>query len=182
MLVSVYRHVPKNIGDLIASIQTGVAEAVKAMEGGSQEADRSYELAVDTGTALDDISKNALEVGDQVGQIDKACEELRSVSTEMVEAAQAVGDIVKQNAAATQQMTVNLSQVSTSIHSVAGVVEQNTAVSQQVAASTQEMSAQVQEVVASAQSLAHMSEELQTSVESFKLHETAGTTVEAPEG
>ncbi len=161
----------KEIADLITGIQSGVAEAVKAMEEGNKEVDSGYQLATDAGESLGEILKTVNEVGQQVSEIAEAAGDLSRISTEMVKVTDGVSSAVEQNTAATEEMSANSGQVSKSIESVAGVAEENSAATQQVSAAAQEMSAQVEEVVANAQSLSQMSEELKQNVAMFKLNE-----------
>ncbi len=160
----------KEIADLIAGIQSGVTEAVKAMEEGNKEVDSGYQLATDAGESLKEILKTVNEVGKQVSEIAEAAGDLSKISTEMVTITDGVSSAVEQNTAATEEMSANSGQVSKSIESVAGVAEQSSAATQQVSAAAQEMSAQVEEVVANAQSLSQMSEELKQNVALFKLN------------
>lgn len=160
----------KEIADLITGIQSGVTEAVKAMEEGNKEVDSGYQLAADAGESLNEILKTVNEVGKQVNEIAEAAGDLSKISTEMVKITDGVSSAVEQNTAATEEMSANSGQVSKSIESVAGVAEESSAASQQVSAAAQEMSAQVEEVVANAQSLSQMSEELKQNVALFKLN------------
>jgi len=160
----------KEIADLITGIQTGVTEAMKAMEDGNKEVDNGYKLATDAGESLDDILKQAEEVGKQVEQISGAAEQLSASSTEMVKVTDGISSVVEQNTAATEQMAASSGQVSKAFESVSGVSEENSAAAQEVSAAAQEMSAQVEEIVASSQQLAEMSEELKKNVALFKLN------------
>ena len=160
----------KEIADLIGGIQSGVAEAVKAMEDGTTEVDAGYKQATEAGESLTEILKTVQEVGAQVEKISGAAEELNSLSSEMVKITDGVSSVVEENTAAAEQMSASSQQVSKSVESVAGVSEENSAATQQVSASAEEMSAQVEEVVASAQTMKQMSAELQKNVAAFKLN------------
>lgn len=158
----------KEIAGLVGGIQTGVREAVNAMQQGSKEVEVGYKLANDAGGALDDILVRAQEVGKQAQQISVAARELNVLSGEMVKAIDKINRIVEQNAVATEQMAESSTVVSKSVESSAGVAEENSAAAQEVSASVEEMSAQVEEALAAAQSLAEMSGEMERSVAVFK--------------
>ncbi len=158
----------KEIALLIGSMQTGVSDAVKAMERGSREVESGYSLAGEAGKALDDILESSQAVGKQVNQITAAAEELNALSGDMVNVIQQISKTIEENAAATEAMAESSSKVSTSMESVGSVAEQNSASAEEVSASVEQVSAGVDEVSASAQTLAQMSVDLKESVETFK--------------
>ncbi len=158
----------KEIASLIGSIQTGVSDAVRAMERGSREVESGYNLAGEAGKALDDILESSQAVGKQVNQITAAAEELNALSGNMVNVIQQISKTIDENAAATEAMAESSSNVSTSIENVGSVAEENSASAEQVSASVEEMSAGVEEVLASAQTLAEMAGDLKASVATFK--------------
>lgn len=158
----------REIADLIRSMQTGVAEAVKAMGRGGQEVEAGYGLAADAGKALDDILEGAQLVGKQVEQISSAAEDLNALSGDMVNVIQQISRAIEENAAAAEAMAESSSVVSSAIESVGGVAEENSASAEEVSASVEEMSAGVQELLAAAQAMAEMAESLEKSVSAFK--------------
>ncbi|OGO07073.1 MAG: hypothetical protein A2Y61_02320 [Chloroflexi bacterium RBG_13_60_13] len=158
----------KEIAVLIGGIQSGVREAVGAMQQGGREVEDGYRLAADAGGALDDILERARDVGRQVDQISSAAQELDALSADMVKVIDRINKIVEQNVAATEQMSASSGNMSKSVETTSAVAEENSAAAQEVSASAEEMSAQVEEVLASAQSLADMSGELERSVTVFK--------------
>jgi methyl-accepting chemotaxis protein len=162
----------QEIADLIGGIQTGVEETIKAMGEGNKEIESGYQLAVDAGSALEDILKRAEEVGKQVDQIAVVGAEVADYSKEMVRLNEEFSSIVEENTAATEQMAASSDQVSKAVESVAGVSEENSAATEQVSASAQEMSAQVEQVIASSKQLADMSVDLMDVVNQFKLEDT----------
>ena len=159
----------REIASIVGGIQTGVREAVSAMQLGTKEVEAGNKLASDAGGALDNILERSQKVGTQVEQILQSAHQLDSLSSGMVEAIERINRIVEQNAAATEEMTASSETVSKLIESSAGVAEENSAASQQVSASVEEMSAQVEEALAAAQSLADMSEAMERAVAVFKL-------------
>ncbi len=159
----------KEIADLISNIQTGVNEAVRAMEDGNHEVNSGYDLATNAGSSLDEILETVMEVSREVDRIAEASTELNSLSEEMVKITDGVSSVVEENTATTEEMSASSDEVTKAIESVAGVAEENSAATEQVSASAEEMSAQVEEVVASAQSLAQMAEDLRNNIAIFKL-------------
>jgi methyl-accepting chemotaxis protein len=159
----------QEIADLIGGIQTGVEETIKAMGEGNKEIESGYQLAVNAGSALEDILKRAEEVGRQVDQIAVVGAEVAEYSKEMVRLNEEFSSIVEENTAATEQMAASSDQVSKAVESVAGVSEENSAATEQVSASAQEMSAQVEQVIASSKQLSDMSVDLMDVVAQFKL-------------
>ena len=160
----------KEIADLITGIQSGVGDAVSAMEEGNTEVQAGNELAGEAGEALKSILEASTGVSSQIEQISAAAEELQASSTELVKVIDGVSSVVEESTAATEQMAANSTEVMKSLESVAGISEQNSAATQEISASAEEMSAQVQQVVASSQSMAEMAEELKKAVATFRLN------------
>jgi len=160
----------KEIADLIIGIQTGVNEAVKAMQDSTSYVENGYKLASDCGNAMSEIIKYAENVGYDVTRISAATVGLSKLGDELLKVTEEISSVVEENTAATEQMAASSDQVSKSIESVAGVAQENGAATQQVSASAEEMSAQVEEVVASAQSLSGMADELSRAVSVFRLN------------
>jgi methyl-accepting chemotaxis protein len=159
----------KEIADLIVGIQTGVNEAVKAMEESTSYVENGYKLATDSGNSMTEILKYAEGVGQGVQNISNATEKLAKLGDELLKVTEEISSVVEENTAATEEMAASSDQVSKSVESVAGVAEENGAATEEVSASAEEMSAQVEEVVASAQSLAAMADELGKAVSVFKV-------------
>jgi methyl-accepting chemotaxis protein len=159
----------KEIGGLIAGIQTTVAEAVKAMDEGSKEVELGVVSANKAGSALSEILNAAQAVNDQADLAGSAAEQMSTASGELVSAVDSVSAVVEENTAATEEMSANSSEVTQAIESIASVSEENSAAIEEVSASTEEMTAQVEEVTAAAQSLAELAENLQKVINRFKL-------------
>ena len=159
----------KEIASLVNGTQSGVREAVTAMQQGSKEVEAGYKLAMDAGGALDDILSRSQNVKKQVAEISVAAQGLKNLGRDMVETIQKINKIVEENAAATEQMTASSSVVSRSVEATAGVAEENSAASEEVSASVEEMSAQVEEALAAAQSLTGMSEQMEGAVSVFRV-------------
>ena len=168
----------QEIATLIKGIQGTVAEAVQAMDEGSQEVEIGAIRADKAGQALADILKAVEAVDQQVKEISTAAQHMAASSDEMVNAMDAVSVVVQENSTATKEMAASSSEVSQAINNIASVSKENSAAVEEVSAATEEMSAQIQEVSSSAQTLSEMAQALQTLVAQFKL--TKGIT-EAPQ-
>jgi methyl-accepting chemotaxis protein len=105
----------KEIGGIIAGIQTTVEEAVKAMEEGSMEVEQGVINAGKAGTALTEIISAALAVNNQANLAKKAAEHMSAASSELVSAVDSVSAVVEQNTAATEEMSANSAEVTLAI-------------------------------------------------------------------
>lgn len=160
----------KEIADLVTSVQRGVSDAVKAMQEGGNQVKDGYGLANESGEALTQIQKAAVDVSEQIGQISSAAEEMSASATELVKVMDSVGSIVEQNTAAAQEMSGSAQEVGESVENAAGIAEESGAATEQLSASAQEMGAQVEQIVASSHSLNEMSRILKESVAQFKVN------------
>jgi methyl-accepting chemotaxis protein len=159
----------REIGGLIAGIQSTVSEAVKAMDEGSAEVESGVTSANKAGTALSDILAAAQAVNKQAMQAGEAAGKMNELASELVISVDSFSAVVEENTAATEEMAANSTEVTQAIESIASVSEENSAAIEEVSASAEEMSAQVEEVTASAQSLAELAQDLQKVVNRFKL-------------
>jgi methyl-accepting chemotaxis protein len=151
----------KEIENLIASVRSGVEEAINTMNASATE--------VANGAAYSDSAREALE------QILASVKELRTLS--------------ESNSAEVSRMVVGAKTVSGAISSVAAISEQTAAGAQelsasnqevfasaeQVSAAVQEQSASVEEVSAMAQSLSATADELNKLVVQFKIENASST-------
>jgi methyl-accepting chemotaxis protein len=163
----------KEIAALIAEVQKGTEEAVKAMTVGASEVEAGAALAVESSTALNEISAAVAATKAAVGRITASVGAMGKASAGVVSAIDEIAGIAEGNNAAGATMTASASSVSRSVESIAAVSQENSAAAEEVSAATEEMSAQAEEVVASAQSLASMAAQLDELVARFRLE--AGT-------
>ncbi len=159
----------KEIASLIDSIQTSVAESIKATEEQAKEVEEGAQMTDEAGKALGQILDAVSKVAAQIEQISAGAEEMAASADEGVKAVDGVNTIVEQNTAATQQMAANSNQVNDAIQSVAAASEQSSSGAQEASAAAEEISAQVQQVVASSQSLADLAKTLDEASAQFKL-------------
>jgi methyl-accepting chemotaxis protein len=105
----------KEIATLVTGIQTGVEEAIAAMEEGNVHVGEGNELAASAGDALQSILQAATGVAEQIEQISAASEELQAASAEMVSVIDSVGAAVEQNTASTEEMAASSAEVLTTL-------------------------------------------------------------------
>jgi len=159
----------KEIAALIAEVQAGTADAVKAMQTGATEVEAGTELAAKSGAALDEIAAAVSATRAAVTRITSSVETMSTASAGVVKAIDEIAAIAETNNSAAATMTTSASSVSRSVESIAAVAEENSAAAEEVSAATEQMSAQAQEVVSTAASLAEMANVLDQVVERFKL-------------
>jgi methyl-accepting chemotaxis protein len=170
----------KEIAELIRSIQTTIAEAVRAMDEGAAEVETGVARANQAGEVLQQILTAAEAVNRQVADIANAARAMQAAAAEMVAANETVSAVVEENTAATEEMAASSGEVTQSIEGIASISQENSAAAEQVTAAAEEMSAQVEQVTASAQSLAEMAEALQAVVAQFRLTTAAEEVSEPP--
>ena len=158
----------KEIAALIAEVQTGTDEAVKAMTAGAAEVEHGSELAAQAGASLDAIDDSVGATQRAVKRIASAVEAMSMASNGVVAASDAIATIAVQTNTAATSMTSAASTVAGAVQSIAAISEENSAAAEQVSAATEEMSAQAEEVVASTESLAGLAANLEALVARFK--------------
>jgi methyl-accepting chemotaxis protein len=163
----------KEIAALIAEVQQGTADAVRAMGAGSAEVESGLEAGGRSARA-------AAEIRDATGLRDAgaatlygALDRIAAAAADVVSASDEIARVVEQTSAGAAAMSASSGAVTRSIGSIAAVSEENSAAAQEVSAATEEMSAQAEEVVASAASLAEMAGSLRGLTEQFRLDASA---------
>jgi methyl-accepting chemotaxis protein len=157
----------KEIASLIAEVQSGTEEAVKAMHAGASEVEQGAKLAVQAGASLDEITDAVEATKAAADRITGSVESMSSASGGVVAASDAIATIAHQTNSAALEMTSSSETVSRSVQAIAAISEENSASAEEVSAATEEMSAQAEEVVASAESLATMAADLNELVARF---------------
>jgi methyl-accepting chemotaxis protein len=159
----------KEIAALIAEVQLGTEQAVKAMQQGAHEVGAGATLADEAGASLEAISSSVAATQSAARRITGSVAEMQQATAGVVTASDAIAEIARQTNGAAARMSSAARVVSDSVESIAAVSEENSAAVEEVSAATQEMSAQAEEVVASAGSLAQMAVELESLVARFRL-------------
>lgn len=161
----------KEIGALIRSIQSVIAESVTAMEQGVKEVEKGVGIANEAGTTLGDILVATEEVNRQAEESAAAAAQMTISANELVAAVDSVSAVVEENTASTEEMSAGSTEVSQSVENIASVAEENSAAVEEVSASANEMSVHVDNVSNSASALADLANHLQQVVMRFKLKE-----------
>ena len=173
----------KEIAALIAQVQQGTTDAVKAMQIGAREVETGAGLASKSGAALDEISSAVESSNAAVSRIVKAMDDMQTSSAGLVTASDAIAGIAQETNAAAESMTTSAEQVARAVESIAAISEENSASAEEVSAATEEMSAQAEEVVASASILADMASQMEELAGRFRLGDgTSAVQVAAPMG
>lgn len=159
----------KEIGELIANIQSLTSSAVSAMEQGTQEVARGVDLAHGAGSALNEILATAQDTFQQISNISASAEQISNRSKDVVQVIDGVHAITEQNNLEMEALNDIIQEVSNAMEGVAAVTEQSAAASEEVSASSEEVAASVQEIDHAAQRLFSMAEEVTTEVRKFKV-------------
>lgn len=159
----------REIADLITNIQKLTAGAVTAMEEGTGEVEQGAFLALDAGTALQEILQSVGETYRQVQNISAAAEQISASSQEVVKAIDNVSAITQENTAATEELTAASNQVAEAMQNTAALTEESSAAAEEVSASTEEMTATIEEISAASGQMARMAQDLREMVSRFRL-------------
>jgi methyl-accepting chemotaxis protein len=162
----------KEIAALIAEVQRGTLEAVKAMQIGASEVETGAELADQAAGALKEITDASEDRNRVLEDMMAAVAEIRSLSAEVVRATDGIAEIAGHTDQAAVLMASAADTVGSSVESIAAISEENSASAEEVSAATEELSAQADEVVASAASLEEMAAGLDQLVRRFRLDVT----------
>lgn len=145
----------KDIGTLIGEIQSQTAQAVSAMETGTQEVTSGTLLAGEAGGALERIQAVVQEMSGRVLAISAASKEMNASAQEVSQTISEVAAVVEESSAAAEEMSASAEQVSASVQTVAGT--------------TAQQGAAVEDLVASASELSGVSQTLSDLVAQFKI-------------
>lgn len=137
------RRSAEQITHLIHDIQSSTANAVVSMDKCTNEVQTGLVLINDTGKSFEKILHSASDVSRQSVEVSTAIKDLSS----------------------------SVEQVAMGIFDISMKTEESSSSSQTVAAGAQEQLASMEEITASAHSLAKMAEDLQTMLNTFKIHE-----------
>ena len=113
----------KDIQEMIARLQVGVENAVRAMQAGSHQARDSVERAAGVDQALNDTGDSVQRINDMAAQIATACEEQSSVTEEIARNISDIRDLSMEASQTSDQSTQasrHLSDLSSSLASLVG--------------------------------------------------------------
>ncbi len=162
----------KEIADLIATIQQGAEESVKAMAATYHQVAESAATVSEAEKALGDIIAAVQKVQAQSGELERAETDVAKALEQVFGIVQRLSAIAEQNAAATEELAATASDMSEQIRSVAHISEQTSAAMEEVSAASEEVTAQATEMASHAQQLAAMATHLHQLIQYFKTDET----------
>ncbi len=159
----------KQISAIIANIQAGTDDAVRAMEKTTVQAEEGAALASDAGKALSEIVEVVNTVVAEIEEIGAAAEQLGAHSDNAVEAINKIATVAADNAAATYKMTEDSQVVVNAVNSIASISEETSAAAQEVSASTEETARAADGLAAAAKRLLAMASDLKQTISEFKI-------------
>jgi methyl-accepting chemotaxis protein len=168
----------KEIASLIAAVQHGTGQAVKAMESSVRDVEAGTARAEQAGTSLNGIVASATDVNVQIAQISAAATQMEASTLDLSRVIKEVGGIAARLDTLASEMRTSSGRASTSISAATAVSEESAAAAQQVSASVEEVSAQMGEVTNLAASLAKLSGDMSVFLARFGVlaHNSRGET------
>jgi methyl-accepting chemotaxis protein len=168
----------KEIGSLIAAVQQGTGQAVKAMESSVRDVENGAARAEEAGGALGRILASANEVNSEIQKIAEASARMEAQTGQLAAIVETVGTVAERMNNLADKMRGGSQRASGSISSVSAVSEESAAASQQVSASVEEVSAQIGEVANLAKELTGVSRDMSTFLARFGnlAHNSEGVT------
>jgi len=162
----------KEIADLIATVQQGAEDSVKAMAATYQQVAESTAAVSEAEKALGDIIAAVQKVQAQSGELEHAQTDVTKALEQVFGIVQRLSIIAEQNAAATEELAATASDMNEQIRSVAHISEQTSAAMEEVSAASEEVSAQASQMASNAQQLTTMAEQLRQLIQRFKTDKT----------
>ncbi len=159
----------REIGRLIANIQTAVDAAVEAISTGADYVGTSTELASRARSALQEIIAAIDKTDDLARTISAAAQQMAAAGPEMLRAMNEMARIAEENAAMSRQMTAASDNVVHAMDEVAAITEETAHGAEQVSASTQQVNAAGQSMAQSVRRLTDMANELDKLVGRFNV-------------
>jgi methyl-accepting chemotaxis protein len=159
----------REIADLIARVQGGTREAVRAMDAGVADVERGREITASAGAALDTIIGSVQRSAAQMQQIAHDVQDLSSGASRIVNSAEEIAGLAEDSATGATQMATGTARVNDAILQVSASSEQTAASVEEVSAATEELSAQSQQLAATANEMRSLAEGLQSSADRFRL-------------
>jgi len=159
----------KEIAALIAKVQAGTQEAVKAMAAGVNDVQHGRDITTQAGSALDSIIATVQQSAVRMKEIAADVNDLAEGAGRIVQSAEQIALMAAESASGAAEMAQGTGRVTEAIVQVSATSEQTSASAQEVSASTEELSAQSQELAATANQMRSLAEALNASTARFKL-------------
>jgi len=163
----------REIAELIAAVQAGTDEAVKAMRAGVQDVQQGRSITNEAGRALDAIIQSVQQSATQMQAIASDVQDLAGGAQHIVDASEQVATRTQLTVEGAARLTAGTGRVSDAILQVSATSEETSASAEEVSASTQELRAQSDELAHTARRMRALAHELTASVARFEGGETA---------
>jgi methyl-accepting chemotaxis protein len=151
----------KEIANLIAAVQQGTGQAVRAMETSVKDVENGAALAEQAGEALGRIVESATDVNSEIRKITEAAGRMETNAEELVTVLEQVGTIAERSTALASEMNTGSRRATDAIASASAISEQSAAGSQQVSASIEQITAQIGEVATQTRGLTDIASEIE---------------------
>lgn len=171
----------KEIAMLIAAVQQGTAQAVRAMENSVRDVEDGAARANEAGVALAGIVESAGNVNDEIQRIADASASMEVSASSLASMVTQVGAIAERLTGLAGEMHSGSESALAQIVATTAITEQSAAASQEVSASVEEVSAQISELTKLSSSLAEISDEMAVFLTRFGnlAHDSQGATFHA---
>lgn len=168
----------KEIGSLIGAVQSGTAQAVKAMEGSVRDVEAGAARVEQAGSALARIVESANDVNAEITRISGASGQVERSAQSLAALVERVGTIAARMNELATEMRSGSERALGSITSATAVSEESAAASEEVSAGVEEVSAQVGEVASLARNLSSIAQDMSKFLARFGslAHNSAGET------
>ncbi|GIW15246.1 MAG: hypothetical protein KatS3mg063_1099 [Tepidiforma sp.] len=150
----------KEIAGLIAAVQQGTGQAVRAMEASVRDVEVGAARANEAGAALSRIVDSATEVNAEIERIAAAAAGMQEGVESLAVQVRDVAAIADRLASLAAEMRGRSDRAVEAITSTSAVSEESAAASEQVSASVEEVTAQVSELAGLAQKLTEVSRDM----------------------
>ena len=159
----------KEIAALIAKVQNGTQEAVRAMAVGVEDVEAGRNITSEAGDALESIIVSVQQSAARMKDIASEVEDLATGAGRIVGSAEQIAAMASESAQGASDMANGTTRVTEAIVQVSATSEETSASAEEVSASTEELSAQSEELAATASHLRDMASGLTAATARFKL-------------
>ncbi|MGE3074216.1 MAG: methyl-accepting chemotaxis protein [Dehalococcoidia bacterium] len=158
----------REIAELIAAVQSGTEEAVRAMAAGVEDVKAGQTITTEAGTALEAIIASVEQSAARMQAIAVDVQDLASGALRIVEASEQVAIRTNETVEGAARLNSGTSTVNHAIMQVSATSEQTSASAEEVSASTQELTAQSGDLADTASRMRQLAHELNASVSHFR--------------
>jgi methyl-accepting chemotaxis protein len=158
----------KEIAELIARVQAGTQEAVRAMAAGVQDVEKGRAITSEAGRALEAIITTVREAAASMQTIARDVQDLAGGARRIVEASDSIAERAARTVEGAHSLGNGAARVSDAIMQVSATSEQTSASAEEVSASTQQLAAQSGDLADTASRMRRLADELAASVAYFR--------------